>query len=137
MTATVFVIILICLLTMRFFFTCLIVLLIGIFVISDQPAHAIEPSGCEPAFVKMNAELIHATVACNKNYMDTTIGNEIADLSSICYHTIGVKKSTAIARDAMLNWDKIAKEKGKREACAETNNLFNTIEEVYKSTKKN
>jgi hypothetical protein len=138
MTATVFVILLVCLLAMRFFFTCLIVILIGVFVLSDQPARAIEePSGCEPIFVRMNAELIHATVACNKNYMDTTIGNEIAELSSICYHTIGVQKSTAIARDAMLNWDKIAKEKGKKEACTETNKLFNTINDVYESTKKN
>jgi hypothetical protein len=42
MTATVFLILLVCLLMMRAFFTCLIVLLIGIFVLSGQPAHAKE-----------------------------------------------------------------------------------------------
>jgi hypothetical protein len=43
MTATVFLILLVCLLAMRFFFTCMIVLLIGVFVLTDAPpVHAEE-----------------------------------------------------------------------------------------------
>jgi hypothetical protein len=45
MTATVFLILLVCLLTMRFFFTCMIALLIGIFILADTPPVHADPYG--------------------------------------------------------------------------------------------
>jgi hypothetical protein len=108
---------------------------ISAFALSAMTATAGQPSKCEPAFVRMNAELIHASVACNKNYMDTALGVEIGELSSICYATIGETNSTAIARAAMLKWEKFAKENGKKQACTETGNMFNAIKEAIDSIK--
>jgi hypothetical protein len=82
---------------------------------------------CEPAFVRMNAELVHATVACNKNYMDTPLGVNIMELAHACFATLGLAKAKAIMHTALLNWEQVAKERGKKEACAETDNMFNII----------
>jgi hypothetical protein len=102
-----------------------------------QPTTSTKPAECEPAFVRMNAELIHATVACNKNYMDTAIGVEIMELSSACYASLGEAKATIIARTAMEDWEKTAKEKGKKEACLETKNMFNAIKNAVAAATKN
>jgi hypothetical protein len=110
----------------------------GVFLLADPPAARAEPAAeCEPAFVRMNAELVHATIACNKNYMDTKLGVEVMELAYVCYASLGVAKATIIARTAMEDWEKTAKEKGKKVACAETKNMFNAIKNAVAATTKN
>jgi hypothetical protein len=130
MTATVFLILLFCLLATRFFLTCLIVLLIGIFILSDHPAHAGEIQKCDPAFVRMNATLVQATMTCDKDYMDTKMGMEAAALSHQCDSELGMPKVHAIMRKAIRHWESIAKEKGKKDACAWMDGILKTVEEV-------
>jgi hypothetical protein len=134
MTATVFVILLICLLTMRFFFTCMIVLLIGVFVLSDQPSAHASPK-CDPAFVTVNAELVYATMMCNKNYMDTKAAIDINELAHECDAPLGMKKIREIMHAAMRNWDNVAREQGKTEACAITDRAFNAAEAASAPTR--
>jgi hypothetical protein len=135
MTAAVFCFLLVCLLTMRFFFTCLIVLLIGVFVLSDQPPARAEMAKCDPAFVTVNAELTYATTMCNKNYMDTKAAIDINELAHECDAPLGKKKIRALMRSAMRNWDNVAREQGKTEACAITDRAFNAAEAASAPTR--
>jgi hypothetical protein len=107
MTAAVFLTLLICLLAMRFFFPCLIVLLIGIFILADPPpVHA--ASVCDPAFVTMNAVLTHATMMCDKDYMDTKMGIDVMELAHECDATMDRSKIHAIMHAAIRDWESVA-----------------------------
>jgi hypothetical protein len=59
------------------------------------------------------------------------------ELSSVCYASLGEAKATIIARTAMEDWEKTAKEKGKKEACLETKNMFNAIKNAVAAATKN
>jgi len=51
-----------------------------ILAVTLTPTHA--QQDCKnPTGVKMNAVFVHATVECNKNYMDTNIGNAMLGLA--------------------------------------------------------
>jgi hypothetical protein len=90
-------------------------------------SHAEPASKCDPVFVTMNAELTHATIACNKDYMDTKIGIDVMELAHECDAVLGRTKIHSIMLKAMRNWENVAKEKGKHEACEMTDKAFNAV----------
>lgn len=127
MTAAVFLILLVCLLTMRFFFTCLIALLIGIFLLSDQPAHAKPAPKCDAMFIQFDALFVHATIACDKNYMDSAAGIGTHNLALNCRGVIPMTEQQSIIRKIFDGFEADAKKIGKEKACQAVDNLWKQV----------
>lgn len=81
---------------------------------------------CNLDYVKANAIFIHATVECSKNYMDSPAGYYALAMARQCA-ALGESKFMPIAKQAMLDFDKTAKLRGKKTACAMADNLARAV----------
>ncbi len=80
-------------------------------------AYSSQASGdCDDSFVKANAIFIHATVECEKNYMDSPAGYYALAMARKCIG-LGETKMKEITKNAMLEFDHVKKVKGKKDAC--------------------
>jgi hypothetical protein len=81
----------------------------------------------------MKATLVQATMTCDKDYMDTRVGIDAMKFAHECDDILGMPKIHSIMRQAIREWEGIAREKGKHEACALIDTYIKSIEEAVKN----
>jgi hypothetical protein len=81
---------------------------------------------CDESYLKANAIFIRATVACGKNYMDSQAGYYALAMSKKC-NDLSERKLNSIIMNAMKEFDKVSKTKGKKSACRWADELEKTV----------
>jgi hypothetical protein len=72
---------------------------------------------CDRAFLRANAIFIRAATYCPKNYMDSQAGYHALAQSRLCSGFLSEDELRASTGKAMLELDRVVKERGKRSAC--------------------
>jgi|SRR5271166_1696473 len=72
---------------------------------------------CDRAFLRANAIFIRAATYCPKNYMDSPAGYYALAQSRLCSGFLSEDELRASTGKAMLELDRVVKERGKRSAC--------------------
>jgi hypothetical protein len=84
-------------------------------------------SKCDPIAIIGDALFIHATVECNKNYMDSPAGLAMHDRALECRGSLSEEKYEATTKEAMQSFDADAKKNGKVKACRNIDNVWKNI----------
>jgi hypothetical protein len=100
----------------------------------DNPATAPQQStrttkrndDCDEEYVKANAIFIHATVECNKNYMDTPAGYYALAMARKC-NVRGTSYLMNLTKRSMLEFDKVKEKKGVDTACRWADNVAASV----------
>lgn len=90
----------------------------------EQP-HAVPT--CNPISLELNAVFTIATTKCDKDFMDTTIGQRVATLTVACYATMAKPEIDKHVKSGQYGFIESAKVNGMKRECEIVDNLQNSI----------
>jgi hypothetical protein len=67
---------------------------------------------------------VHATIACNKNYMDSAIGVDVHNRALECHDVLTAGQQGSIIKKAFLMFEADAKKFGKAKACHKVDDIW-------------
>lgn len=84
---------------------------------AESTAGREKESNCEDKYFVANAVFIRSATVCDRNFMDTKAAYFALEKSKACISGLTQAQITSRARDAMIKFDTVVKQRGKKFAC--------------------